>query len=123
MNAFFGERIYEEFKDCYVDLESESSDEMLYKCAGKVSKKVNNLLETKENIEEGFTSNCCPDGTTNVGNSCVRICNNCKYNDCNYGSSNIGGIFSQKNTVSGKKELDNLKNNENIFNYIFIDVQ
>ena len=92
MDSFYGIKLYEDLKnmsDClYVDLDSESSDKMLYKCSDAISKKINESLEKKV-VVEGFSSNCCPDGTTKVNNHCVEVCNNCKYNDCNYGSSNF----------------------------------
>ena len=123
MNSFYSGKIYEDFKnlkDClYVDLDSESSDKMLYKCSDAVSKKLNNALEKKD-VVEGFSSNCCPDGTTKMNGNCVRVCNNCKYNDCNYGSSNVGQVFYQRPV--DKKEKNNLFLDELIFNYIVLDV-
>jgi hypothetical protein len=125
MDSFYGIKLYEDLKnmsDClYVDLDSESSDKMLYKCSDAVSKKLNNALEKKA-VVEGFSSNCCPDGTTKVNNQCVEVCNNCKFNDCNYGSSNIGNFFYKKPVPVDKKEKNNLNLDENIFNYIVVDV-
>lgn len=125
MDSFYGIKLYEDLKnmsDClYVDLDSESSDKMLYKCSDAVSKKLNDALEKKE-VVEGFSSNCCPDGTTKVNHQCVEVCNNCKYNDCNYGSSNIGNFFYKKPVPVDKKENNNLNLDENIFNYIVVDV-
>jgi len=144
MNTFYANNLYENFKDIkdclYVDLDSESSDEMLYKCAGSISKKINNQLEKKEGftdllnktneyiqkrdgVFEGFTSNCCPDGTTNINNTCQEICKNCKYNDCNYGSSNLGNsfvssTFGTKDSLKGKQ---NMYDNEELFNYVIND--
>ena len=117
------EQLYENFKnvrDClYIDLDSESSDEMLYKCSDTNSKNLNKALEKKE-VVEGFSLNeCCPDGTTNINNQCVKVCKNCKYNDCNYGSSNIGNFYG---LPMDKKEKENLLSDEQIFNYIVIDV-
>ena len=117
------EQVYENFKnvrDClYVDIYSESSDKMLYKCSDTISKKLNKALEKKE-VVEGFSLNeCCPDGTTNINNQCVKVCKNCKYNDCNYGSSNIGNFYG---LPMDKKEKTNLISDEQIFNYIVIDV-
>lgn len=145
MNTFYGNKIYENFKDIkdclYVDLDSESSDEMLYKCAGSISKKINNQLEKKEGftnllnktsayiqeknggVVEGFSSGCCPDGTTNINNTCQKICKNCKYNDCNYGSLNIGQSFASS-TFGTKDSLKGVKNmhvNEELFNYVIND--
>ena len=125
MDSFYGIKIYEDLKnmsDClYVDLDSESSDKMLYKCSDAISKKINDSLEKKV-VVEGFSSNCCPDGTTKVNNHCVEVCNNCKYNDCNYGSSNIGNFFYKKPVPVDKKEHNNLILDEHIFNYIVSDV-
>ena len=123
MDAFHGLKLYEDFKnmkDClYVDLDSESSDKMLYKCSDAVSKKLNNALEKKD-IVEGFSSDCCPDGTTKINDKCLRVCNNCKYNDCSYGSANVGQVFYQRPV--DKKEKNNLFVDEQIFNYIVLDV-
>ena len=123
MDLFNNGKMYGDLKklsSClYIDLDSESSDKMLYKCSDAVSKKLNNALEKKDVIE-GFTSNCCPDGTTKKSNDCLRVCNNCKYNDCNYGSSNLGNLFYK--TPVDKKERNNLISDEQIFNYIVIDV-
>tara|TARA_Y100001935_G_scaffold207787_2_gene177208 strand:- start:4025 stop:4399 length:375 start_codon:yes stop_codon:yes gene_type:complete len=112
-----------DMKDClYVDLDSESSDKMLYKCSNAVSKKINNALEKKD-VVEGFSSNCCPDGTTNINNNCVQICKNCKYNDCNTGSSNIGNFYkSPVIAADDKKGIKNMNDNEQLFNYIILDV-
>lgn len=125
MDSFYGIKLYEDLKnmsDClYVDLDSESSDKMLYKCSDAISKKINESLEKKV-VVEGFSSNCCPDGTTKVNNHCVEVCNNCKYNDCNYGSSNIGNFFYKKPVPVDKKENNNLILDEHIFNYIVLDV-
>ena len=130
MNRFHGSKIYETDKnnsDCfYVDLESEKSDEMLHKCSENITENLNNYLKNSsfnsDNIE-GFTSNsnCCPDGTTSVNNTCVEVCKNCKYNDCNYGSSNLGYLYNNDNLNSEKKENKNLKFSEDIFNYIVIE--
>ena len=121
MDSFYSIKLYEDMKDMkdclYLDLESESSDKMLYKCSSKISKKINDSLEKKE-VVEGFTSNCCPDGTTNINNNCVKVCNNCKVNDCNYGSSNIGHFYQY---YSDKKEKKNIKLDQEIFNYIVLD--
>ena len=123
MDSFYSIKLYEDMKDIkdclYIDLDSESSDKMLYKCSSKVSKKLNDALEKKE-VVEGFTSNCCPDGTTNINNNCVKVCNNCKVNDCNSGSSNIGNFYQY---YSDKKEKKNLTSDEEIFNYIITDYQ
>ena len=49
------EQLYENFKnvrDClYIDLDSESSDEMLYKCSDTISKNLNKALEKKEDVD------------------------------------------------------------------------
>jgi len=120
MNAFYGTMLYEnlkDFKDCaYIDLDSENSDQMLYKCTGAIGKKLNKKMEEKP--IEGFT-NCCPDGMTMVNGQCVEVCQNCKYNDCNFGSSNLGDFYSRP--FDGK-ERKNLKDDREIFNYIVIDV-
>ena len=122
MDTFYNGNIYENLKNMkdwlYVDLDSESSDKMLYKCSNVISNKLNNALE-KEDVIEGFSSKCCPDGTTNIDDNCVKVCINCKYNDCNYGSSNLGNVFYKYPT--DKKEMDNLNVDEQIFNYIVID--
>jgi hypothetical protein len=55
-----------------------------------------------------------------MNGNCVRVCNNCKYNDCNYGSSNVGQVFYQRPV--DKKEKNNLFVDEQIFNYIVLDV-
>jgi hypothetical protein len=128
MNSVYSNKIYEDLKnmkDClYIDLDSESSDKMLYKCSNAVSKKINGALEKKP-VVEGFSSNCCPDGTTNINNNCLEVCKNCKYNDCNFGSSNIGTFYNLNlnsfGTGDNKKEIQNMNENENIFNYIVYD--
>ena len=117
---------YEGLKDMkdslYVDLDSESSDKMLYNCSNAVSKKINGALEKKD-VVEGFSSNCCPDGTTNINNNCVQVCKNCKYNDCNTGSSNIGNFYKfPVNAADDKKGIKNMNDNEQLFNYIVLDV-
>ena len=126
MDSFYSGKMYgdlKDMKDClYIDLDSESSDEMLYKCSNVVSKKINDSLE-KKYVVEGFSSNCCPDGTTNINNNCVQICKNCKYNDCNTGSSNIGNFYNlQKYDTDDKKGNQNMNDSEQIFNYIVLDV-
>ena len=121
MNSFYED--LKNMKDClYVDLDSESSDKMLYNCSNAVSKKMNDALEKKD-VVEGFSSNCCPDGTTNINNNCVQVCKNCKYNDCNTGSSNIGNFYkSPVITDDDKKGIKNMNDNEQLFNYIVLDV-
>lgn len=123
MDTFDGLKLYEDFKnmkDClYIDLDSESSDKMLYKCSDHISKKLNQSLEKKDVIEGFYSKSFCPDGTTSVNNMCVEVCQNCKYNDNNFGSSNLGYLY---NRGVDKKEIKNLKNDEEIFNYIVIDV-
>ena len=126
MNTFYSGKIYEDLqnmKEClYVDLDSESSDKMLYKCSNTVSKKMNDILEKKD-VVEGFSLNCCPDGTTNINNNCVPVCKNCKYNDCNTGaSSNIGIMYEYPELTTGnKKGVQNIDDNQEIFNYIVVD--
>ena len=71
---------------------------MLYKCTGAIGKKLNKKMEEKP--IEGFT-NCCPDGMTMVNGQCIEVCQNCKYNDCNFGSSNLGDFYSRP--FDGKK--------------------
>ena len=117
------EQVYENFKnvrDClYVDLDSESSDKMLYKCSDTISKKLNKALEKKE-VVEGFSLNeCCPDGTTNINNQCVKVCKNCKYNDCEKGSGNIGVYYKEKfgNKAKIHQEMDT-----EMFNYIVNEI-
>ena len=125
MDAFYGVKLYETMKymkymkDCmYIDLDSENSDQMLYNCSKAVGKKLNERLEKKE-VVEGFTQNCCPDGTTGVNGTCVEVCQNCDYNDCSYGSRNRGILYGRP---VDKKEYKNRKLDEEIFNYIVIDV-
>lgn len=102
----------------YIDLDSESSDKMLYQCSDTIAKKINDSLEKKEVIE-GFSSNCCPDGTTSVNNECVKVCINCKYNDCNHGSENLGNFYNYSTDTKEKKHLNE---DELMFNYIVLDV-
>ena len=122
MDAFYGVKLYEtmkDMKDCYyVDLDSENSDQMLYNCSKAVGKKINERLEKKDNVE-GFSQNCCPDGMTGVNGTCVEVCQNCDYNDCSYGSRNRGILYGKP---VDKKEYKNRKSDEEIFNYIVIDV-
>jgi hypothetical protein len=121
MDAFYGVKLYEtmkDMKDCaYIDLDSEKSDQMLYNCSNVVGKKINERLEKKDTIE-GFSQNCCPDGTTGVNGTCVEVCQNCDYNDCSYGSRNRGILYGKP---VDKKEYKNRKLDEEIFNYIVID--
>ena len=106
-------------KDCYyVDLDSENSDQMLYNCSKALGKKINERLEKKDTVE-GFSQNCCPDGMTGVNGTCVEVCQNCDYNDCSYGSRNRGILYGKP---VDKKEYKNRKSDEEIFNYIVIDV-
>jgi len=120
MDAFYGLKLYEnmkEMKDCfYVDLDSEKSDEMLYKCSNFIGNKINQKLE--ENVIEGFSQRCCPDGMTGVNGTCVEVCQNCDYNDCRRGSSNRGILYG---LPVDKKEKKNRKFDEDIFNYVVID--
>lgn len=114
--------MYGTFKDLsnclYIDLDSESSDQMLYKCSDAISKNINKSLEKKPSIE-GFSEKCCPDGTTDVNGSCVEVCNNCDYNDCDVGSLNIGNFYKYPND---KKETKNRIIDEDMYNYIVMDV-
>jgi len=128
MDAFYGVKLYEtmkDMKDCaYIDLDSESSDQMLYNCSKAVGKKLNESLEKRGELEskggvEGFSQNCCPDGTTGVNGTCVEVCQNCDYNDCSYGSRNRGLLYGKP---VDKKEYKNRKLDEDIFNYIVYDV-
>lgn len=131
MDAFYGVKLYETMKgmkDCmYIDLDSQNSDQMLYNCSKVVGEKLNERLEKKEVVEtsenkdtfEGFSQNCCPDGTTGVNGTCVEVCQNCDYNDCSYGSRNRGILYGRP---VDKKEYKNRKFDEEIFNYIVIDV-
>ena len=131
MDAFYGVKLYEtmkDMKDCaYIDLDSQNSDQMLYNCSKAVGKKLNERIEKKDIVEklenkdtfEGFTQNCCPDGTTGVNGTCVEVCQNCDYNDCSYGSRNRGILYGKP---VDKKEYKNRKLDEEIFNYIVIDV-
>ena len=41
-----------------------------------------------------------------VNGQCIEVCQNCKYNDCNYGSSNLGDFIGKP--FDGK-ERNNLK--------------
>ena len=79
MDAFYGVKLYEtmkDMKDCmYIDLDSQNSDQMLYNCSKAVGGKLNEKLEKKDvvvetlenkEVVEGFSQNCCPDGTTGV---------------------------------------------------------
>lgn len=122
MDAFYGVKLYEtmkDMKDCYyVDLDSENSDQMLYNCSKALGKKINERLEKKDTVE-GFSQNCCPDGMTGVNGTCVEVCQNCDYNDCSYGSRNRGILYGKP---VDKKEYKNRKSDEEIFNYIVIDV-
>ena len=122
MEAFYGVKLYEtmkDMKDCYyVDLDSENSDQMLYNCSKALGKKINERLEKKDTVE-GFSQNCCPDGMTGVNGTCVEVCQNCDYNDCSYGSRNRGILYGKP---VDKKEYKNRKSDEEIFNYIVIDV-
>lgn len=119
MDAFYGVKLYETMKymkDCmYIDLDSQNSDQMLYNCSKAVGEKLNEKLE----VVEGFSQNCCPDGTTGVNGTCVEVCQNCDYNDCSYGSRNRGILYGRP---VDKKEYKNRKLDEEIFNYIVIDV-
>ena len=120
MNAFYGTMLYEnlkDFKDCaYIDLDSENADQMLYKCTGAIGKKLNKKM--REKSIEGFT-NCCPDGMTMVNGECIEVCQNCKYNECNFGSSNLCVFYSHPHDG---KESKNLKDDREIFNDLVIDV-
>ena len=119
MNTLYDQGLYsnmQELSNClYVDLDSESADKMLYKCSDAISKNINKSLEKKPTME-GFSTRildgrvamdgekCCPDGTTDVNGSCVEVCNNCDYNDCSSGSSNIGTFYKPSQPLSGRTQ-------------------
>jgi|TARA_B110000971_G_C20014550_1_gene503247 hypothetical protein len=144
MNTLYDQGLYSHLQDLsnclYVDLDSESSDKMLYKCSDAISKNINKSLEKNPPLSganqpsmgvEGFSpapvstrvatngGECCPDGTTGVNGSCVEVCNNCDYNDCRGGSSNIGTFYTYP---VNKKETKNMVFDEDIFNYIVVDI-
>lgn len=76
--------------------------------------------DIKENFIEGFTDQrkCCPDGFDLINGKCEKVCINCKFNNCNKESQNLGQVFQDKN----KKALEVNKENEEILDYIFSSI-
>ena len=62
---------------------------------------------------------CCPDGHTLINGKCSQICTNCKYNDCEKGSGNIGVYYKEKfgNKAKIHQEMDT-----EMFNYIVNEI-
>lgn len=77
--------------------------------------------EKEESIIEPFSSgdSCCPQGFDMINGNCVRVCINCKYNNCNKHSQNIGQVYGYENN---KKGISNKKNNEDVLEYIFSEL-
>ena len=77
--------------------------------------------EKEEGIIEPFSSgdNCCPQGFDMINGNCERVCINCKYNNCNKHSQNIGQVYGYENN---KKGISNKKNNEDVLEYIFSEL-
>lgn len=77
--------------------------------------------ENGEGIIEPFSSgdNCCPQGFDMINGNCQRVCINCKYNNCNKHSQNIGQVYGYENN---KKGISNKKNNEDVLEYIFSEL-
>lgn len=71
---------------------------------------------------EGFTdkNNCCPQGFDMINGTCERVCVNCKYNNCNKHTQNIGQVYKYENNLKG---LENKKINEDVIEYIFSDIE
>lgn len=80
-----------------------------------------NYKEKEEGIIEPFSSgdNCCPQGFDMINGNCERVCINCKYNNCNKHSQNIGQVYGYENN---KKGISNKKNNEDVLEYIFSEL-
>lgn len=77
-------------------------------------------LINKDKIE-GFTSGeeCCPDGYDKINNECKKVCLNCKYNNCQIHSQNIGQVY---NYEENKKAIFNSKMNDDIFDYFISEI-
>lgn len=71
---------------------------------------------------EGFTdkNKCCPQGFDLINGKCERVCVNCKYNNCNKHTQNIGQVYKYENNLKG---LENKKINEDVIEYILSDIE
>ena len=127
------------YNDCkYIDLDSESSNAMLTKCTHSVINNIQNvtqeiiepfvegggggLLNQKDSIViEAFSNKegCCPQGQDIVDGVCKKVCINCKYNNCDHSSRNIGQIFDY---IKEDKPVKNDKVDNDVFQYIITDI-
>lgn len=77
-------------------------------------------LNRRDSIE-AFTDGekCCPQGFDLIDGKCERVCVNCKYNNCNKHSQNIGQVYKYENNLKG---IGNKKINDDVIEYIFSDI-
>ena len=75
-------------------------------------------INGKELVIEGFKNggNCCPQGSDLIDGVCQRVCVNCKYNNCDTQSHNIGQVYDYE---SNHKALESKKSNDIVLEYIF----
>ena len=116
----------------YVDLDSQNAYETLSECSNNVINQLNKYIKNDNKLIEGFVNfedniqffnngTCCPDGTTFENGECNRLCINCKYNDCDNSSSNIGVRYNYDKTIN-KNAILNQNIDDEMVAYIFGDV-
>lgn len=78
-------------------------------------------INEKELVIEGFENGgkCCPQGFDLIDGECKKVCINCKYNNCDTKSHNIGQVYNYENN---KKALENKKSNDDVLEYIFSEI-
>lgn len=113
--------------DCgYLDLQNQSSINMLKPCINKIVK--HNIQMDTRGVIEGFTENIecpiikegekiCPDSYSNINGECVQVCRGCNYND-------LSGYFGTCQTDGRKinvktKDTRIQELNDEIVDYIF----
>jgi len=129
----------------YLDLQNQSSINMLNKCVGGITPPMNNkgggdiiegygdIIEGYGDIIEGYGDNnqwytdrieCpsrkkgekeCPDSYSNINGECVQVCRGCTYNDSKGYFGNCGG-----ENINEKTKATRMKEvNDEIFNYLY----
>ena len=127
------------YNDCeYLDLESNNASQMLDKCLSSIndeiiegfveggnfgnynSKTLDNHILNIEPYKDFIE--CCPDGHKKIDGDCKEICVNCKYNECERGSGNIGNMYYPINENKNDKIEECNKIDDSIFTYIVTDI-